>query len=141
MSLATVPIPVVLNVFPNQVGHLTKFIRVLLLPLIQPLIKPQRARQTSRNSIEQKGKILLVIPALNNQVFCNIREAARVYNVTRTTPQRRFDGITSRVETRANGHKLTQDKEYAYTMDFIATATWSASSTVPYTRYSQYSSC
>jgi hypothetical protein len=72
---------------------------------------PPKARQKSRNSAEQEGRIILAISALKKQEICNIREAARVYNISRTTLQRRLAGTTSRAETRANSHKLTQNEE------------------------------
>jgi len=41
----------------------------------------------------------------------NIREAARVYNVPRSTLQDRLRGKTYRDETRANSHKMTRNEE------------------------------
>jgi hypothetical protein len=72
---------------------------------------PPKARQNSRNSIEQEGRILLAISAFQKQEIRNITEAARVYNVPRTTLRRRLNGHTFRAETRANSHKLTQNEE------------------------------
>ena len=71
---------------------------------------PLKAPQNSRNLAEQEDRILLAISALNREEICNIREAVRVYNVPRTTLQRRLNGITSRLETRANNHILTQNE-------------------------------
>ena len=65
----------------------------------------------SRNSFEQEGRILLAISAIKNDEICNIREAARLYNVPRTTLQRRLNGHGFRAEQRANSHKLTQNEE------------------------------
>ena len=72
---------------------------------------PPKQRQISRNSIEKEERLLLAISALENKQIRNIREAARAYNVPRTTLQRRLNGHTSRSETRANSHKLTQNEE------------------------------
>ena len=72
---------------------------------------PPKVRQISRNSIEKEERLLLAISALENKQIRNIREAARAYNVPRTTLQRRLNGHTSRSETRANSHKLTQNEE------------------------------
>jgi hypothetical protein len=72
---------------------------------------PPKARQNRQKSIEQEGRVQLAISALKKQQISNIREAARVYNIPRTTLQRRLNRITSRSETRANNQKLTQNKE------------------------------
>jgi predicted HTH domain antitoxin len=68
---------------------------------------PPKARQNSSNFAEKEERILLAISALEKQKICNIREAARFYNVSRTTLQRRLNGTASRAETRANSHKMT----------------------------------
>ena len=72
---------------------------------------PPKARQNLRKSNEQEGRILLAISALKKEEICNIAKAARVYNIPRTTLQRRLDGHTYRAEARANGHKMTQNEE------------------------------
>lgn len=72
---------------------------------------PPKPRQNRRESIEQEGRILLAVSALKNQEIRSIREAARIYNVHERTLRRRLNGITSRSETRANNHKLTQNEE------------------------------
>ena len=72
---------------------------------------PPIRSQSSRNSIEQEGRILLAITAIQKQEISTIREAARLFNVPRTTLQRRLAGHTTRAETRANGHKLTEIEE------------------------------
>jgi len=55
--------------------------------------------------------MLLAISALKNNEISNIREAARVYNVPRSTLQDRLRGKTYRDETRANNHIMTQSEE------------------------------
>jgi len=72
---------------------------------------PPIRSQTSRNSIEQEGRILLAIQAIKNQEFSSIREAARVFNVTRSTLQNRILGRQNRAISRANSHKLTEIEE------------------------------
>jgi hypothetical protein len=72
---------------------------------------PPKARQKSRNSVEQEGRILLAICALKKQEICSIREAARIFNICHETLRRRLNGRTSRLELRANSHKLTQNEE------------------------------
>jgi hypothetical protein len=72
---------------------------------------PPKARTNSRDIIEKEGRILLAISALKKQEISNIREAARVYNIPRSTLQDRLRGKTFRNEARANSHKLTQSEE------------------------------
>ena len=71
---------------------------------------PIRSR-SSRNSIEQEGRILLAIQAIKKQEITSIQEAANQFNVPRTTLRRRLTGCTNRHESRANNHKLTQIEE------------------------------
>ena len=71
---------------------------------------PIRSR-SSRNSIEQEGRILLAIQAINKQEITSVQEAANQFNVPRTTLRRRLAGCTNRHESRANSHKLTQIEE------------------------------
>ena len=72
---------------------------------------PPKARQIPRNSTEQEGRVLLAIKSIQKKEISNIREAARIYNVPRTTLQRRLNGHGFRAEQRANSHKLTQNEE------------------------------
>jgi DNA invertase Pin-like site-specific DNA recombinase len=68
---------------------------------------PPKARQNSSNFAEKEERILLAISALEKQKICNIREVACVYNISRTTLQRRLNEIASRADTRANSYKIT----------------------------------
>ncbi|GMG43821.1 unnamed protein product [Aspergillus oryzae var. brunneus] len=72
---------------------------------------PPKAARKLKDSIEQEGRILLAISAIKKQEIRTIAEAARIYNIPRTTLRRRLNGHTFRAETRANGHKLTQNEE------------------------------
>ncbi|ODM23528.1 hypothetical protein SI65_01117 [Aspergillus cristatus] len=72
---------------------------------------PPIRSQSSRNSIEQEGRVLLAIQAIKKQEISSIRDAARQFQVPRTTLQRRLTGLTVRSETRANSHKLTKTEE------------------------------
>jgi hypothetical protein len=72
---------------------------------------PPIRTQSSRNSIEQEGRVLLAIQAIKNQEISSVREAARCFNVPRTTLQDRLRGHQPRAETRANSHKLTAIEE------------------------------
>jgi len=68
---------------------------------------PTRSR-SSRNLIEQEGRILSAIQVIKKNEIPSIREAARRFNVPRTTLQDRLHGHQNRGEARANNHKLTQ---------------------------------
>jgi hypothetical protein len=72
---------------------------------------PPKARQNSRNSAEQEGRILLAISAIKNKQITQIAKAARVYNVPRSTLRDRLCGSNYRKDTRANSHKMTQNEE------------------------------
>jgi hypothetical protein len=65
----------------------------------------------SRNSVEQEGRILLALSGLKNGKFRNISEAARIYEVPRTTLIDRHHGIQMKAEKRAAGLKLSANEE------------------------------
>jgi hypothetical protein len=68
---------------------------------------PPIRSQCSQKRVEQEGRILLAIEAIQKQEFSSIRRAAAVFDVPRSTLSARLNGITYRAETRANSHKLT----------------------------------
>jgi len=93
------------------VGHLPRFyashiIEAIQITIIQPKMPPKRQK-----SLEQEGRILLAISSIQKKEISNIREAARLYNVPRTTLQRQLNGDIFRIEQRANNYKLKQNKE------------------------------
>jgi hypothetical protein len=61
--------------------------------------------------MDQEGRILLAISALEKSEIPSVRQAARVFQFPYTTLQNRLKGIQNRVEKRANGHKLTSNEE------------------------------
>ena len=71
---------------------------------------PIRSR-SSKNSIEQEGRILLAIQAFKNQEISSIREAARRFNVPNSTLSTRLHSIKNRANSRANSSKLTEIEE------------------------------
>ena len=73
------------------------------MPPIQP--------QSSRNSIEQEGRILLAVQAIKKQEISTICEAARRFSVPKSTLSTRLQGRQNCVNSRANSHKLTEIKE------------------------------
>jgi transcriptional antiterminator len=72
-----------------------------------PLIRSQ----SSKDSTEREGKILLAIQALKNKEISSIRQVARRFNVPRSTLTTRLEGIQTRANSRANSHKLTEIEE------------------------------
>ena len=72
---------------------------------------PPIRTQSSQNSIEQEGRILLAIQAIKNQEISTVTRAACTFNVPRSTLRRRLQGVQNRVESRANSHKLTEIEE------------------------------
>lgn len=72
---------------------------------------PPKSRAKIKDQVEQEGRVLLAISSLRKKEITNIREAARLYDVPRTTLQRRLNGSTNRAEKQANGLKLTKEEE------------------------------
>ena len=75
----------------------------------------------------QEGRILLAIQAIEKQAKLSIREAARIYNIPRTTLQHWLTGRENRVESRATSFKLTEIeenslKEWVISMDIRGAA-------------------
>ena len=72
---------------------------------------PPIRSQSSQNSIEQEGRILLAIQAFKNQEISLIREVVRRFNVPKSSLRRRLKGIQSRANSRVNSYKLTEIEE------------------------------
>jgi hypothetical protein len=72
---------------------------------------PPKRTQSSRNSIEKEGRILLAIQAIQKQEIASIREAARQFNVPRSTLTIRLNRVQNRASSRANNLKLTEIEE------------------------------
>ena len=68
-----------------------------------PPIRPR----SSKNSIEQEGRILLAIQAFKNQEISSIREVARRFEIPESTFRRRLRGIPNLAISRVNLRKLT----------------------------------
>ncbi|KAJ5735363.1 uncharacterized protein N7483_000488 [Penicillium malachiteum] len=60
---------------------------------------------------KQEGKVLLALQAIQKGQIKSLRAAARLFSVPESTLRSRAHGIQSRVDTRPNGHKLTQLEE------------------------------
>jgi hypothetical protein len=72
---------------------------------------PPIRTESSQKSANQEGRILLALDDIKNGRIKSLREAAKLYDIPRQTLSRRANGIVSRVDTRANSHKLTQLEE------------------------------
>ena len=72
-----------------------------------PPIRPQ----SSRNLVEQEGRILLAIQAIKKQEIGSIREVSRHFEVPFSSLRNRLNGLTNRSETRPNCQKLTEIEE------------------------------
>jgi hypothetical protein len=90
-----------------RAGHPTRNASINQTIILQPPAMPPIRSKSSRNSIEQEGRILLAIQAIRKQEIHSIREAARCFQVPRSTLQDRLHGHTERTATHANNHKLT----------------------------------
>jgi hypothetical protein len=72
---------------------------------------PPIRTESSRNSLQREGNILLAIKAIKNDEFSSIRQAARCFNVPESTLRTRLNGTIFRADVRANSHKLTENEE------------------------------
>lgn len=72
---------------------------------------PPKRTQSSQKYIEQEGRILLAVEAIKKQEITAIAEAARRFNIPRTTLRDRLSGHQNRTEKRANNHKLNKNEE------------------------------
>jgi hypothetical protein len=72
---------------------------------------PPKRSQKAQKSIEQEGRILLAIKAIQNGRITTIAAAARSFDVPRTTLADRMKGISNLYEVRGTGHKFTQLEE------------------------------
>ena len=79
--------------------------------MIQHVNMPPIRKKKSKDLIEQEGRILLAISDFQNGKIPKIAQAARIYNIPRTTLRNRLHGIEQRTLVRANSHKLTQYEE------------------------------
>ena len=79
--------------------------------IIQPLTMPLIRNNSHQRLTQQECPLLLAIRAIEKGEIRSIREAARIFNVPRSTLRVRVNGQTSRPETRAIDHTLTAQEE------------------------------
>ena len=71
---------------------------------------PIRSR-SSKDLIEQEGRLLLAIQAIKKQEIRTIAAAARTFNIPCSTLRDRLNSHTERSTIRANLYKLTETEE------------------------------
>jgi hypothetical protein len=71
---------------------------------------PIRSR-SSKDSIEQEGRLLLAIQAIKKEEIRTIAAATRTFNIPRSTLRDRLNGYAERSTVRVNLYKLTETKE------------------------------
>jgi predicted HTH domain antitoxin len=111
------PRSLIRNVIGKRVGHVSESATPIKnhhpfeTEAIQPAISPPNMPKSSKSSVEREGRISLAVKAIQNGQIKSVREAARIFEVPRSTLQDRLNGIKFRKETRANSYKLTPIEE------------------------------
>ena len=100
-----------LTYFPSEWATQPKFRVATASFHLQPPTMPPIRKVSAEKDGNKEGRILLAIQAIQKQQIASIREAARQFDIPRTTLQRRLTGDIYRSETRANSHKLTKNEE------------------------------
>jgi len=72
---------------------------------------PPEQHKKSKDLIEQEGRILLAISAIQKDQVSGPAEAACIFNVPQSTLRDRINGSKNRHESHANGHKLSITEE------------------------------
>ena len=65
----------------------------------------------SQALVEQEGRVLLALSAINKSQIPTVQQAARHFQVPESSLRTRLHGTTPRAEKRANSHKLTGNEE------------------------------
>jgi hypothetical protein len=69
------------------------------------------AQQRTMAGHSNEANIILAIQAIKENPKLGIRQATSDYNISRTTLQRRMNGITARRDTIANSRTMTESEE------------------------------
>ena len=70
-----------------------------------------------------EAQVILALKALQNDEHLSLRDAAKIYNISRSTLTRRRDGKTARRDTTPGVKKLTQSEEEAIVRYIIELST------------------
>jgi gluconate kinase len=81
------------------------------LHTIQTITMPLKSRKLNQNSVEQEGRIQLVISALKKDNISSIRHAVTVFNMPYLTLQNQLNRKQYRIKQRANSHRLSKNQE------------------------------
>ena len=65
----------------------------------------------SQSSVEQEGRVLLAISAINKSQIPTVHQAAHHFQVPESTLHHQLLSITTQTEKCANNHKLTENEE------------------------------
>jgi predicted HTH domain antitoxin len=68
-------------------------------------------RKAAKNPSNNEGRLQLAVNALKKDQITSVREAARLYNVPRSTLQARYKDRLQRSYKRAHNTKLSETKE------------------------------
>ena len=72
---------------------------------------PPKRSESWQKLANQEGKILLALQGIQKKQIKSLRAAAKLYDIPYTTLRLRATGVSSRVDTRASGYKLTKLEE------------------------------
>jgi len=76
---------------------------------------PPIRTESSQKLANQEGRVLLALSDIKNGRIKSLCAAAKLYDIPYTTLHGRANGLTSRVDNRPTGHKLTQLEEDSLT--------------------------
>ncbi len=89
-----------------RAGHLLKKRVACSTSLLQTTTMPPIRTGQTQKHVEQEGRIKIAVQALRNNKICSLNEATRVFEVPRSTLQKRFKGRSYRADVRPNSMKL-----------------------------------
>ena len=96
---------------PERAAHRIEKRVDIAKEIIQPPTMPPIRKKTRQKLAQREGPLLIAVRAIEKGEIRSIREAARIFNVPRSTLRGRVNGQTSRPDTRANNHTLTVQEE------------------------------
>ena len=102
--------PTIYNVSDKRVGQASKSVR-LYTSNTYFMTLGKMPPPTATESIEQEGRIVLAMDALQKGSFTSARAAAKAYDVSRSTLQYRINGHPMQRNRRSPNCKLTATEE------------------------------
>jgi hypothetical protein len=95
------------NVIHGRAAHPTENRVFLPTYQLQPPTMPPIRTESSQNSANQEGRILLALSDIKDDRIKSLRAAAKLYDIPYRTLAARASRRAARVDKRPNGHKLT----------------------------------